>query len=213
MHSISIFIVDDHEILRDGIRALLLGSNIQVLADFSNPFQLFERLKTQQPDLILLDIVMPKMSGLEALDQLKKDYPYIPILMFSAEIEEQRIQQAVQKGALGFLPKDCTQAELIEAIETVVKNQNYFGSSILSTIFKGYVAGTKQKQHKELSEREISIIQLLCEGLGYKEIGKQLFISPRTVESHKQAIFKKLNLENNAQLIKYAIKHGLTNLD
>lgn len=213
MHNISIFIVDDHEILRDGIRALLLGTTIQVLADFSTPFQLFERLKTQKPDLILLDIIMPKMNGLEALDQLKKDYPDIPVLMFSAETEEQRIQQAVQKGALGFLPKDCTKEELIEAIETVVKNENYFGSSILSTIFKGYVTGTKQKRHKELSEREISIIQLLCEGLGYKDIGKELFISPRTVESHKQAIFKKLKLDNNAQLIKYAIKHGLTNLD
>lgn len=213
MHNISIFIVDDHEILRDGIRALLLGSNIQVLADFSTPFELFERLKTQEPDLILLDIIMPKMNGLEALDQLKKDYPNIPVLMFSAETEEQRIQQAVQKGALGFLPKDCTKKELLEAIETVVKNENYFGSSILSTIFKGYVTGTKQKRHKELSEREISIIQLLCEGFGYKDIGKELFISPRTVESHKQAIFKKLKLDNNAQLIKYAIKHGLTNLD
>lgn len=213
MHNISIFIVDDHEILRDGIRALLLGTNIQVTADFPDSFQLFERLETQQPDLILLDIVMPKMNGLETLDKLKEAYPNIPVLMFSAEVEEQRIQQAVQKGAMGFLPKDCTQAELIEAIETVVKNQNYFGSSILSTIFKGYVVGTKNRMHKDLSEREVSIIQLLCEGLGYKQIGQQLFISPRTVESHKQTIFKKLDLENNAQLIKYAIKHGLTHLD
>lgn len=213
MDNISIFIVDDHEILRDGIRALLLGSNIRVLADFSDPFQLFDRLKTQQPDLILLDIIMPKMNGLEALEVIKKEYPDIPVLMFSAETEEQRIQQAVKKGALGFLPKDCTKEELLEAINTVVKNQNYFGSSILSTIFKGYVKGTKQKLHKELSEREVSIIQLLCEGLGYKDIGKQLFISPRTVESHKQTIFKKLNLENNAQLIKYAIKQGITDLD
>lgn len=209
----NIFIVDDHEILRDGIRALLLGTKIRVLADFSNPFDLFERLKTQQPDLILLDIIMPKMSGLEALNQLKKDYPDIPILMFSAETEDQRIQQAVQRGALGFLPKDCTQAELIQAIETVVKNQHYFGNSILSTVFKGYADSTKPTIRPTLSEREISIIQFLCEGMSYKQIAKKLFISPRTVESHKQGIFKKLTLNNNAQLIKYAIKNGLTNLD
>ena len=213
MRKISIFIVDDHEILRDGIRALLLGTNIQVLADFSGSLELFERLKTQQPDLILLDIIMPNRNGLEVLEQLRKEYADILVLMFSAETEEQRIQQAVQKGAMGFLPKDCTKEELVEAIETVVKNQNYFGSSILSTIFKGYVANTQQNQHSKLSEREVSIIQLLCEGLGYKQIGEQLFISPRTVESHKQTIFKKLDISNNAQLVKYAIKHGMTSLD
>ncbi len=154
------------------------------------------------------------MSGIEALDILNNKFPDLPVLMFSAETDENSIRKAVKKGAMGFLPKDSSQDELVEAIQTVVKNQNYFGNSILSVIFKGYVTET-QKVHKSstLSEREIQIIRLICDGMSYKEMGAELFISPRTVESQKQTIFKKLGLDNNAHLIKYAIKNGIVDLD
>jgi DNA-binding NarL/FixJ family response regulator len=214
MDKISVFIVDDHEIMRDGVRALLIGTNIKVLSDFSNPQEMFERLNHQTADVILMDINMPVMTGIEALDILQKKHPEIPVLMFSAETDEHSIRKAVKKGAMGFLPKDSSQEELVDAIQTVVMNQNYFGNSILSVIFKGYVSET-QKKHKSaiLSDREIQIIRLICDGMSYKEMGAELFISPRTVESQKQTIFKKLELDNNAHLIKYAIKNGIVDLD
>lgn len=211
--AIKIFITDDHEIFRDGIRALLIGSSIQVIADFSTAQALLERLPQQQPDLLLLDISMPQMSGIEALEVLQAEYPDLPVLMLSADTEEQRIHEAIQKGAKGFLPKDCSREELIKGIESVAKGQAYFGSNVLGAVFNGYVKQAQPKGAALLSERELDIVRLLCDGLSYKAIGEQLFISPRTVESHKQAIFKKLDLTNNAQLIKYAIKHQLISLD
>ncbi|MCH2046339.1 MAG: response regulator transcription factor [Saprospiraceae bacterium] len=212
---ISIFIVDDHEILRDGIRAMLLGSGIKVIGDFAEPEELFERLENQQPTVMLLDISMPKMTGLEILEELQNRELELNVLMLSAETDEQKIQQAVKLGALGFLPKDCSRSELITAIKTVADQKNYFGSSILSIIFKSYVDTTRQEQQdtKLLSDREIEIVKMLCNGLSYKDIGRELFISHRTVESAKKVIFEKLSINNNMELLKTAIKMGIVSLE
>ncbi|MCP4442749.1 MAG: response regulator transcription factor [Aureispira sp.] len=218
MSTIKIILVDDHEIVRDGIRALLLGQpQIKIIGDACDSEELFEYLENQTPDIVILDIRMPGHSGIEIAGMLKKDFPDIKPLMLSAETDEQSIHQAIENGAKGFLPKDCSKSELIEAINTIAKGRNYFGQNILSTVFKGFVDGVQNPQKTNtaldaLSERELEVIKHLSDGMSYKEIAKELFISPRTVESHKKSIFEKLELSNNAQLIKFAIKHKIVEL-
>ena len=215
MTRISIFIVDDHEIVRDGIRALLIGSTVaKVIGEADSPQTLFLELESHQPDVIILDIAMPGGSGLDCLAQLKTDYPTIEVLMLSANTDSESIHKAVSLGCTGFLPKDSSKKELLEALEKVAKGQPYFGKNILPIVFNGFVKGVQNPGHQEspLSEREIEIVICLANGLSYKEAAAQLFISPRTVESHKKAIFEKLQFNNNADLIKYAIKNKLIDL-
>lgn len=215
MTRISIFIVDDHEIVRDGIRALLIGSTVaKVIGEADSPQALFLELESHQPDVIILDIAMPGGSGLDCLAQLKTDYPTIEVLMLSANTDSESIHKAVSLGCTGFLPKDSSKKELLEALEKVAKGQPYFGKNILPIVFNGFVKGVQNPGHQEspLSEREIEIVICLANGLSYKEAAAQLFISPRTVESHKKAIFEKLQFNNNADLIKYAIKNKLIDL-
>ena len=215
MTRISIFIVDDHEIVRDGIRALLIGSTVaKVIGEADSPQALFLELESHQPDVIILDIAMPGGSGLDCLAQLKTDYPTIEVLMLSANTDSESIHKAVSVGCTGFLPKDSSKKELLEALEKVAKGQPYFGKNILPIVFNGFVKGVQNPGHQEspLSEREIEIVICLANGLSYKEAAAQLFISPRTVESHKKAIFEKLQFNNNADLIKYAIKNKLIDL-
>ena len=201
--------------MRDGIRALLIGSTVaKVIGEADSPQALFLELESHQPDVIILDIAMPGGSGLDCLAQLKTDYPTIEVLMLSANTDSESIHKAVSLGCTGFLPKDSSKKELLEALEKVAKGQPYFGKNILPIVFNGFVKGVQNPGHQEspLSEREIEIVICLANGLSYKEAAAQLFISPRTVESHKKAIFEKLQFNNNADLIKYAIKNKLIDL-
>lgn len=212
MTRISIILVDDHEIVRDGIRALLIGSTVaKVIAEADSPDELFLELQNHQPQIIILDIAMPGGSGLDCLQKLQENYPQIEVLMLSADTDSETIHRAIKLGCTGFLPKDCSKKELLEAIEKVAQGQPYFGKNILPTVFNGFVEGIKGKTAMELplSEREIEIVVCIANGLSYKEAAEQLFISPRTVESHKKAIFEKLQFNNNADLIKFAIKNKL----
>jgi DNA-binding NarL/FixJ family response regulator len=215
MSPVSIFIVDDHEIVRDGIRALLIGTTIaKVIGEADSPQELFLELQSHQPQVILLDIAMPGGSGLDCLQKLQAEYPDIEVLMLSANTDAKSIHQAVKLGCTGFLPKDCSKKELLEALESVGKGQPYFGKQILPIVFNGFVDGVQNPDNKELplSEREIEIVICLANGLSFKEVAAQLFISPRTVESHKKTIFEKMQFNNNADLIKYAIRNKLIEL-
>ncbi len=217
MEKIAIIIVDDHEIVRDGLRALLLGSlQIKVVAEASNAYELFDLLKTHQPQVVLLDIAMPGMSGIDISKVLKQDFPDIKILVLSANTQENYIIAAVRAGALGFLPKNCSKEELLNAIRAVAQGQLFFGKNITSSVFQNFVQYVQQKSNEELqclSEREMQVLKGFAEGQSYKEIADKLSISARTVESHKKSIFEKLNFNSNVDLIKYAIKEGIIILE
>lgn len=209
---IDIIIVDDHEIVRDGIRALLLGHpKIRVLAEASTVKELFVQLLEYQPHIILLDILMPGDSGLEGLTRLKQEFSDIDVVMLSSNNDDSTIHKAVKSGCSGFLPKDCSKKELIEALEKVAEGRHYFGKNIQDVVFNGFVEGIKdgKKQNLPISDREIEVIICLANGLSHKETAQKLFISPRTVDSHKNAIYEKLNFHTLSDLIKYAIKNKL----
>lgn len=206
----TIALVDDHEIVRDGIEALLLGNALyKVIWTAENGQTLWEKIAVREPNVILLDIQMQGESGLELLIPLATRYPLVKVLMLSANTDEQSLQKAIENGAIGFLGKDCSKKELTEAIAAAIDGQPYFSKTLLPSVFKGFV---QQKQQQStapvLSPREEEIARLLAKGIPYKEIADKLFISVRTVETHRKNILEKLALDGTPALIEYAAKHG-----
>jgi len=213
---INIFIVEDHIIVRDGLRALLLGvKDIKIIGEAASGKVFFEKLTKVHPDIVILDIGLPDISGIEIAQRLELKHPEIKIIILTANTDENSIVQAVKSGVSGFLSKDTPKDEFIEAIRYVYNGEQYFGDAISKIVYKGYIKTIKGKQPKDkksLTYREIEVVKLISEGLSYKEIAEKLFISARTVETHRNNILEKLNLKNNIELVKYAINHKLVNL-
>lgn len=211
-------IVDDHSIVRDGIKALLMNvSNIDIIGEAADGTELFMLLNTLQPDIILLDISMPDYSGIEISKRLQNDYN-IKIIMLTADTSDESVQNALQSGAYGYLPKNTKREELIYAINKVNLGEEYIASSISSSVLKSYITKIRDLHSKdsksaiELSKREIEIIELFSEGLSFKEIADKLCISARTVESHKNNILQKLEVKSIMEMVKYAIKNNIIKL-
>ncbi len=216
---IKIILVDDHDIVRDGIDALLmLADDIEVIGEASDGIELFDLLKCLKPNLILLDIMMPGKSGIEIAEEMNLDYPDIKIIILTSDLDEDSIFNAIKAGVNGYLPKNVKKHELIEAIRQVSQDKEYYSDTIPTTIFKNYKKFAQAvKKHKLdyniiLSDREKEIVCWFAEGLSYKEIAEKLFISTRTVESHKNNIMEKLELKTSVDLIKFAIKNGFVKL-
>lgn len=219
MNKVTVIIVDDHEIVREGIK-LLLSTNktVKVIGEASNDKEFFDLLKVENPDVVILDIEMPGMDGLQISEILEDDYPQIKKILLSANIDETTIPIAIDKGVLGILPKNCSHNDLNSAIEKANKGEPYYNRYVTDLLIKSYVdksnIGNKfeKKSKVELSEREVEVIKCFSDGMIYKEIADQLNISPRTVESHKNNILKKLELNTVIDLVKYAIKNEIVSL-
>lgn len=211
---IKIAIVDDHKILRDGIKVSLLGNEyINLVFDCSSAEGFLAVYKDYNPDVFILDMSLPDMKGDELTQKLIEADPDAKILILSALTDENSVMTAVKAGAKGYLSKDVGHDELLEAISSVFHGEEYFGGQISKIIFYSYAKINSDKQilsaEDKLSERETEVLKCFADGLTYKETGEKLFISPRTVETHKNSILKKLKLHTLADLIKYAIKNGI----
>ncbi|HPR33712.1 MAG TPA: response regulator transcription factor [Prolixibacteraceae bacterium] len=212
---IKVIVVDDHQIIRDGIEAMLLTCrNIELIGAASGFDELCNLLDQRVPDVLILDLALPGKTGLEIIQELRPKQGTMKILILSANADENNVIRSIQAGAKGFLPKDTSKEELILAIERIVEGEEYFGNQLSKIIYKSYAQYVQMHRNAEpgLSERETDVIKLLSEGLSSKEIGNQLHISSRTVETHKAHILEKLELKNTADLIKYAIKQGIISL-
>lgn len=212
-----IAIVDDHRIVRDGIRAMLTGStDFELVYEASNGSEMKMIPKSIVPDIVLLDIGLPDISGLELIAFIRETAGS-KILILTAEMEENLICEAVEKGADGFLHKDASGEELINAMNVISGGEPYFGQNLSSIVYRSFKRKIKDLNSihnmPALTERELEIIRELGEGLSFKEIGNKLFISPRTVENHKNNILEKLELKNTIELVKYAIKHKIIILE
>lgn len=218
MNKIKIIIVDDHQVVRDGIVAsLMFYEDIEVIAEASNGKKLIEKLDEFSPDVIILDIAMPDMSGIEACKILKKDFPEIKIIIFTGNESRESIFDALKAGADAFLPKETDREELIKAIYAVNKGEKYISKIISNTVIIDFINSEKNinqenKNICELSEREHEVLKQIADGLSYKEIGEKLFISVKTVEKHKRNILDKLKLDTTVDLVKYAIKNKIIEL-
>jgi len=216
MSQIKIILVEDHQIVRDGIKSLLANSiDIEIVNEAENAYELFEILKTDLPDIILLDISLPTMSGIEIAKILTRDFPSIKILMLSMYTSEDFVFNALKAGIKGYLPKNITRDELILAINEVYKGNEYFSKSISDTILKSYINNAKlnakssSEKLDNLTLREKEILRYVAEGYYNNDIVERLNISIRTVETHKTNIMKKLELHNVVELVKFAIKNNI----
>ncbi|HNP19870.1 MAG TPA: response regulator transcription factor [Fulvivirga sp.] len=217
MKEIKIYLVDDHTIVRDGIKMMMLSQpQVRIIGDFGSSEELFKALKETQPDILLLDINLPGLSGIEITKIMSQLYPEIGVLVLSGLEDEETIVQAIRAGAKGFLPKKTDKKELLHGILEIYNGNRYFGTEISRTIFNLTVKNISMELDTEipteLTTREIEIVKLFTEGLLYKEIADRLSISIKTVESHKANIMRKLELKSTAGLVKYAIKKKIITL-
>lgn len=216
---IRIVIVDDHKIVRDGIKALLLPfSDIIIAGESSSAEIVLKKINALGPDILLLDLMLPGMDGNTLAEELRVLAPQVKILVLSSDIDEVSIIRAVQAGVKGYVSKDASGEELIKAIRLIEGGEEYFGETVSGIIFKSYMSKNagKPATHKNdsalLTEREKEVIRCFGNGLSYKETAAELFLSPRTVETHRNTIMEKLGIHSLAELIKFAIRAGIVKL-
>lgn len=203
-----VLLVDDHTLVLDGLQARLeLEGNIQVIGTATNGLEALERAKELKPDLVLMDVSMPVLNGLEATKRFKVEQPDIKILMLSMHSDKEYIMSLIQSGANGYVLKDVSSEELVQAINTVHQGGTYFSSGASAALFSQSVSA--QTTEEELTKRETAVLIEVANGLSNKEIAQTLDISVRTVETHRQNIKNKLDIQSSAGLVKYAIEHKL----
>ena len=218
MPAIRIILTEDHQILRDGIKALIASENIEIIGEATTGAELWTLLDTLLPDIILMDISLPDTTGIELTAQLKQKFPAIKVLILSMFMDESFIKQSIKAGVNGYLHKNTTREEILAAIHSIYNGRDFFSENISKIILKSYIESAKYNRyddanpHELLSKREIEILKMFAEGFINKEIADKLFISVRTVESHKNHIMQKLNLKTQVELVKSAIKHKLIDI-
>jgi len=218
MDKIKVILSDDHQMFRDGVKSILNDEDgIEVIGEVGRGQDLIELLGSVTPDLLITDISMPGMSGLEISEYIAKNHPGIKVLILSMHVNEEFIVKALETGASGYLPKDTSMNELLEAIYAINKGDNYYNKDISNTVLKSLMrksgSGDKRDQDVALTGREMEILRNVVEGYTNKEIARILCISIRTVDSHKNNIMHKLNLKSSVELVKYAIKNNLVSID
>lgn len=202
-------IVDDHQLIIDGIRALLRDEeSIQIVGEASNGKKAIEVIDLLETDVVLLDIDMPVMDGIETSKILHQKYPKLAIIILSMHAEKGLIKNLVEIGVKGYLLKNSSRAEILKALNEVMEGNSYFSPEVtLSLLNKSTENGSRQSEIN-LTDREEEVLRLIASGFTNKEIGEKLFISHRTVDTHRTNLMKKLDVNNLAGLVSYAIKHG-----
>jgi len=207
-----VLIADDHTLVRAGIRALLEKlPEVQVVAEASDGRDALQMVKTHQPDVVLMDIAMPGLNGLEATRRVVKEFPRANVLILSMYASEEYVWQALSAGAAGYLLKGAELSELALAIQAVTRGDTYLSPPISKQVIKDYVrrVGGEETLFERLTPRQREILQLIAEGATTKEIGKALEISVKTVETHRAQLMERLGIRDVAGLVRYAIQIGL----
>jgi DNA-binding NarL/FixJ family response regulator len=216
MKKIKVLIVDDHTLVRDGLIALLkLESDIQIVGGAADGLEALEKIKNMEVDVVLMDIIMKGMDGLEATRLIKEQNDKIEVILLSMEANEEFIAKGIGYGAKAYLPKDISRSKLLEAIRSVSSGEKYFSDKISQLIFESFDNKSKNKATpanklgQNLSKREKEIMILITNGKTTQDIAEGLFISTKTVDAHCYNILQKLELKNSVELIRYAIKNGM----
>ncbi|RYE22425.1 MAG: response regulator transcription factor [Sphingobacteriales bacterium] len=212
--TIKVAIADDHEIFRDGLK-LMIGSvsNIQLVGEAANGVELLKLVATTAPDIVVTDIKMPQMDGVEATKQIREQYPHIEVIALSMFDDEQLILEILDAGAIGYLLKNSDKSEMIEAINTAYRHQSYYckhtSAKLAKLIAYSKHANQKKQKEAEFTDREKEIIKLICAECTNKEIGEKLFISTRTVEGYRMKILEKMDAKNIVGIVIEAIRLGI----
>lgn len=212
-----IVLADDHQLMRAGLRSLLAKErDLEIVAEASDGCQAVELVTQHAPDLAIMDIGMPNLNGIEATRQIRASVPRTKVIALSMHASAQFVGRMLEAGASGYVLKDSAYEELLQAVRTVFAGQVYLSRGITGVVVDDYVRRRAVAPHVEaakLTPREREIAQLLAEGHSTKEIAGQLHVSVKTVETHRQHIMEKLKIHGIAELTKYAIREGLTELD
>jgi DNA-binding NarL/FixJ family response regulator len=212
---ITVVLVDDHPVWRDGVRTDLESAGLaEIVGEASDGGQGIELALEKMPDVVLMDLQMPTVSGVEATRQIREAAPNVRVLVLSASAEEQHVLEAVKAGASGYLLKSSTSQELMDAVTRVHAGEPVFTPSLAGLVldeFRRVASGGAQRSDDEpqLTPRENDVLKLVAKGYTYKEIGEKLFISTKTVQNHVQNILTKLQLRKRYELMRYAIQKGL----
>lgn len=206
--STKILLADDHFIFRQGVRALFDGDeNIEVVGEASNGNELMEILQKTQVDVLFLDISMPIVSGIDVISPIVETFPNLKVLVLSMHSNKEYARHMMHKGAKGYLLKSCSRSEIILALKTVSSGDTYLSEEIAKKIFTNTIKLTKEITKTPLTKREIDVLKLVAKGLTNQAIGEQLFISHRTVDTHRRNIMIKLDIHNVVELTKYYMEH------
>lgn len=208
---VKIFLVDDHKLVRDGIRAMLLGNiSFKVAGTAGHADEFFSKLDEAQPDICVLDIQLPGKSGVEIAEWLKDKHPHIKILILTAMKDDAPVKLCRDIGVEGMISKDSGKDTYLEALEALKAGRTFYAGQFTELLLKA--SQGKSDKMAMLSEREIDFVKAFARGLSHKEIADHLRISPRTVEVHKKNVMDKLQFKNDVDLVKFAIKEGLSSL-
>ncbi|MBN2890957.1 MAG: response regulator transcription factor [Bacteroidales bacterium] len=214
MNKISIYLVDDHSLFREGLKLLLSKLDfVEQIFEANNGREILENFEKNKADLVLLDIEMPEINGIEAATRLLKNYPDLKIIALSMYSDEQYYTPMIEVGVKGFLLKNSDFSDVKMAITEVLDGNNYFSPEILTGIVSGLYAQKSGKRNEELTKREVEVLLQICKGLSNNEIGDKLFISKRTVDKHRENLLLKTNAKNTAELVVYAIKNRIFTVD
>jgi NarL family two-component system response regulator LiaR len=214
-NTIRILIADDHAVVREGLRALIdTEPGMEVVGEAADGDEAVQKARSLQPDVILLDLVMPRKGGIEAIGEIKQDDPDARILVLTSFAEDEKVFSAVKSGALGYLLKDASPQELLHAIREVHRGEPSMQPAIAHKVMRELQRASNLPPTEEpLTERELEVLRLVAQGLPNQEIAGKLFISERTVRAHVSNILSKLHLANRTQAALYAVREGLASLD
>ncbi|WP_280769873.1 response regulator transcription factor [Salipaludibacillus daqingensis] len=207
-----ILLADDHRVLLSGIKLLLMQEDVDIVGEVSTAEDVIQEARKWKPDLILMDISMPVMGGIEATKLIKKEFPLTKVLILTMYSDEQYLKRALQAGANGYVIKKAVDSELVSAVHSVLDGDTYIYPTLTSKLLKNYMELPKKNNYNktsELSPRELEVLKLIALGLTYQEIADQLFVSIKTIETHKRRLSEKLSLKKRSELVRYAVDNNL----
>ncbi len=213
MKKIRILIVEDHEVVIKGIKTLLEPyDELEIVGYALDSEEAMRKVEEFRPDIVIMDINLPEVSGIEVTEKITSQYPLCRVIYYTSHVDEMLITQGFEAGAYGYVPKNFKPQELIEAIHMVNDGQKFMKGIVSEKFISSYLKSEKEKKMKQevpLSEREMEVLKHMSQGLSNKQIADKLFISIRTVETHKHNLMKKLNIYSTAELVIYAIQNNI----
>lgn len=211
MNKIRLAIIDDHAVVLDGLKTMLNAfENLEVVYTTQSGHQLLEHFQSDVPDVLLMDIQMPEINGIDLCKQISKQHPSVKVIAFTSFDDSNYVKQIFRSGAKGYLLKNSDKQTIVKAVETVMQDEEYMDDSIKKILLQESITGHRRSIFEvPLTKREKEILKLIADGLSSQEIADNLFISLRTVETHRLNLNQKLDVKNTAGLVKEAIKRGL----
>lgn len=213
----TIFVVDEEPLNRCGVRSALVNeADLEVIGDSGDGLEALRLIKSLKPDIVMLDLLTPGMNGIELTRSIRADLPETHILVFSRRTVQPCVLQILRSGASGYFLKQCPVDDLPKAIRATARGVHYLSSPLADTTIESYIEMSEHRStdpYEDLTERERQVLHLAAEGCSNKEIGEKLFLSPRTVEHHRESFMRKLGIKNQTSLVRFAIRRGLIPMD